>query len=509
MKKAASLILATVLMFTFFVPSFAASKKCSCGKTPVVYIPGFGDPIYTDLDSEEPVSVFPPESDAILEAVPDLLTAVGGLLVGSNEAFGTYVMKGADKMLDGLACNADGTAPENTGADDDHALVYDAHKSEEFDISNSSIDGAFRFGYDWRISPLENAEMLKEYIDAVKKFTGHNKVVLLGHSQGNTIIASYLHLYGSKGIEKIVSLSPAYQGISLIGSLFKKEVSVSHKGEALEEYLRGIMGFEDAQSQLIVSAVSLLNKYGMVDGLLNYLQGVLDEQLDRVFDECLIDILGTMPGVWSFVPDEDYEDAKEAMFGGKEKEYAELIEKIDDYHYNVQNQLVKILKKAKTNGTAIVISAGYDISTIPVSYSDATHSDFLIDTKYTTIGATCSDITETLGKDYKQAVKCGHNHVSPENTIDASTCAFPEYTWFFSGLGHSDWDNSYVEFIEWAIRYKGQPTVRSSKQYQQFSVITDDGIIPAKAQKTVVETRSDEEIIVTSLVTLVKDSISG
>lgn len=505
MKKSLSLFLAVILTFSFCVPGFAAKKKCSCKMTPVVYIVGFGDALYKNLDTDEPSSIFPPDGNAITKSVPDLLVVVGCLLTGNKKGFGTFAAKGANIMLSDLACNLDGTAPANTGIEPMDPIV-DTHKLPAFAPENGMDEGYFKFRYDWRLSPIDNAKLLKDYIAEVKNVTGHSKVIVAAHSQGNTVLTSYLQLYGSNGIEKIICLSPAFQGLSLVGSLFKREISVSHKGDALEEYLRGIMGFETAQNKLIISVISLINSYGIVDFALNYLQKVLDSELEKVFDECLIDIFGTMPGLWAFVPAEDYEEAKEVMFGG-DKKYADIIKKTDYYYSKVQKKTVDILRKAKANGTDIVIAAGYDISTIPVTTDEATHGDLLIETKNMTLGATCSTITGTLGDGYKQAKKsCGHNHISPENVIDASTCAFPEYTWFIRGNGHADFGDDYCEFIEWAIRYKGQPTVRSSKKYPQFMAENDGDISPATAKKAV-DDRMDEDIIVSSAFELIKQSI--
>jgi hypothetical protein len=212
-----------------------------------------------------------------------------------------------------------------------------------------------------------------------------------------------------------------------------------------------------------------------------------------------------MPGLWAFVPAEDYEDAKESMFGNNEK-YAEIIKKTDYYYENIQTKTIDILKEAKNGGTDIVIAAGYDISTIPVTKAQATHGDYLIDTKYMTLGANCSAITGDLGKNYKQfKASCGHNHISPQNTIDASTCAFPEYTWFFAGNGHNDFGEGYCEFIEWAIRYKGQPTIESNKNYPQFMAESEGKVSPATGERFV-ETRKDEEVIIISLFELIKQS---
>ena len=66
-------------------------------------------------------------------------------------------------------------------------------------------------------------------------------------------------------------------------------------------------------------------------------------------------------------------------------------------------------------------------------------ADALIDTQYTSGGATCSDYGSTLGDDYVCKANCGHNHLSPDNRIDASTCALPENTWFIEGQYHGQY----------------------------------------------------------------------
>lgn len=511
MKRIFSIILATVLIFSLCTPAFAA-KSCNCGYTPVVYIPGFGEPIYNNLDSEEPVSVFPPSGDAIAKSVPDLLMAVmGGLLVGNDRIFGKYAIKGAEKMLGAAALNSNGTAIANSGVKFDgieviNGVKVDLHKIAHTLTDEEIDDKYFTFLYDWRLSPVDNAKLLKDFVTDIKETTGHKKVSFACHSQGNTALMSYLALYGGKNIDKIVFLSPAYQGLSLVGALFTEKISLSGKGEAFETYLKGIMGYEDAQSQLIGAVMSILCDYGLVDFALNYVQKILDAQLDKVFDECLIDIFGTMPGLWSFVPDEYYDEAKETMLKG-DKKYDGLVKKIDYYHDNVQTKTEKILKQAKNDGAKIIISAGYNISSIPVTFEPAGQSDFLIDTKYMSLGATCAPINGSLGKNYKQAVtKCGHNHLSPDGIIDASTCAFPEYTWFIRNSGHADFGDEYLEFINWALNYKGQPTVHSNKLYPQFMMLTGSDELKPASSDLPVETRMDEDIVIISIFNMIKES---
>lgn len=511
MKRTVSIFLALVIVC--FVPSaaFAASKKCDCGTAPVVFVPGFGEALYLNPESDSRVSAFPPEQDAIMSAVPDIIKAVAAVLVSGNyDAFGDYAIAAADKLLGDIACNPDGTSKKDVSVAPKEMPKGEAHKITYYNFGGSSDEpcGEYTYYYDWRLDPVDNARGLKAYIDEVKDITGHNEIVLSCHSQGNTVVASYLQLYGSGGIKKLVFLSPAYKGLSLIGGILNREISVTGKSDELSEYIKGIMGYDNAKAQLVGAVIDSLNDMGVTDALLGFVQKILDSQFDRVLDEFLVDAMGTMPGVWSFVPDEYYESAKSKTFNGNGS-YDDLIQKIDYYHYNVQNRVEDLIHKAKSNGTSVIIAMGYDISTIPVTNARETHSDLLIDTEYMSLGAVCSDIGKTLGDGYKQQnTSCGHNHISPDLTIDASTCEFPEYTWFFRGNGHNTFDECYLEFIKWAILFDGQPTVHSSEKYPQFMQIKDGELVPVDEPRAA-ETRGNLEIIITCALSLIKDSISN
>ena len=505
MKKAISLLLAFIIVFSLCIPAFAANE-CSCEILPVVYVPGFGAGIYQNPGTEEEVAVFPPEQEAFDEALPDIIKAVvAGLIVRNYEAFGTYAIKAATPLLAGMACNPDGTSPENIGTGSFRTPNSDTHKTANYEFSAHDVDepvGDYFFLYDWRLDPVENAKELKAFIDGVKAVTGHDEIVLSCHSQGNTVVASYLHLYGSEGI-----LSPAFKGLSLVGTLLTRTPTVEGKGEAVLEFIKDIMDYDVVQNQLIIALLSSLEKAGILDGILGILQDILDSQLDRVYDDFLIDVMGTMPGVWSFVPDEYYEEAKVSIFRGLEK-YAKLEEKTDYYHYNVQNNVEKLIDEAISNGTSVVISAGYNISNIPITPERAEHSDFMIDTKYMTIGATCAPIGTTLGSGHSQInTACGHNHISADKKIDASTCAYPEYTWFVKGNAHNAFGTEYRNFIKWAILFDGQPTVHSNGQYPQF-IEEKDGVITAADGSEFEETRSNIKIIFESLAFMIKEAIA-
>ena len=481
MKKFISIILSLSMIFSICSLTFAEETEqvCNgdCGILPVVYVPGFGDGIYIDPESDDPTAIYPPSISDILKAVPDLFIAIFGVTIGSDDIFGKYAVNAANKLLGKLACDENGVPVYDSSIDPLGEPIFDYHQNVTDDVNERS----YTYRYDWRLSPLDNAEGLKVYIEKVKALTHHDEIVIVCHSQGNTVVASYLELYGNEGIRKIAFLSPAFQGISILGSLYSKEADITGKADQLRYFVKTLMP-QGAGADIVSTLIGTLNLTGLTDGLLNFLQGYLNSSFDKIYDECLMPAFGNLAGTWSFVPDEYFDDAVAAMFNGRED--APILKKIIYYHDNVQVKLPEILQNAMDNGTDIMICAGYNISSIPVVPSDAGHSDFLIDTKYMSIGAICAPLQGTLGEGYTQAVDCGHNHVSADLQIDASTCAFPEYTWFFKGMNHNVFPNGYDKFVNVFLASEERMTVHTYEEYPQFMAIDEnDQLIPVTAEE--------------------------
>ncbi len=481
MKRLISLLLALAMTFSLVTVGFASQAEpdhtCDCGILPIVYVPGFGDALYIDPESDERTAIYPPDIKDILLAVPDILLAVAGIAMGSEALFGKAAVRAANKLLAKLACDESGNPIYNSSIDPLELPQRDYHQN----VTDDVMDRTFDFRYDWRLSPVDHAKDLKEYIEYVKEFTGHDEIILMCHSQGNTVVASYLELYGNEGIRKVAFLSPAFQGISILGSLYRKEADISGKADQLKTFVESVMG-EGTGTDIVSVLLGALNFTGFTDGLLGFLQKYLTSQFDLIFTECLQPAFGNLAGTWSFVPDEYFDDAVEAMFKGKKD--SPVLEKILYYHDNVQVKLTEIIQETMDNGTDVIICAGYNISTIPVSITPAVHSDFLIDTEYMSIGATCAPLGKTLGDGYKQAVECGHNHVSADMMIDASTCAFPEHTWFFSGMNHNVFPAGYHEFLNAFASSEERITVHTYSQYPQFMAVDkNENLIPVTAKE--------------------------
>lgn len=473
MKRFISILLTLSICFSCTAIGFAeTTDSCDCGITPVIYIPGFGEPIYMDPESENRTSVFPPEGNVIIDLIPEFIKAVVALLITHNHKnFGDAAIEVLNAMFSSASCNFDGTPIyENTGIKPKELPTdSERHMITNYDLRGSSDEpsGEYTFYYDSRLDPFFNAELLKEFVEHIKALTGHEKLTFACHSQGSSVLDTYLYLYGSKNIDKLIFLSPAYQGLSIMGGLLSHELSLKEKSGEFGLFLKQILG-NGTPAKMLNPIIALLIKTGTIDSLLNIAETALFDQLDRVTENSIAPTLGTMPGIWSFVPSEYYETAKEKVFGNDSR-YEPLIEKLDNYHYNVKLRLTEILSEAEDNGCSIIITVGYGMGSAPITKYPAMQSDGLIETKYTSIGATCADYSKDLGENYNQAnTLCGHNHVSGDNVIDASTCAFPEYTWFFKYQDHNSYSGDIHEFINWAVLFDGQPTVNSNAEYPQF-----------------------------------------
>lgn len=488
MKKVLSVFLCFVIVFSTLSVIVSASEKCDCPYTPVILVVGQGEDLYLDCNTENE-KLIPDVKSSIVKIIPKfVLGIVLQAIYGDYDALGKLMKSMCKDVIEEISCDKDGNSKYNVGV---HTKEYDPqgrHIALEYGECNPMTlipcDG--KFLYDWRLDPLYNADLLKEYVESVKEKTGHDKIIIMAHSEGNNVLCSYLYKYGHEDFEKVMFLSPAYQGLSILGSLFSGEYTLGNKSEALVTFMDTFLG-NSFSDNLIKSAVGFAKKCGLADLVLHDVQKLLDNVYEQEIYDYIMDSIGTMPGMWSFCPDEYYERAKHRAFDGKEG-YENLIEKIDYYHYNVQNNVPSIIQSLLDDGVIVYIVSGYGVSSIPVSNTDPQQSDLVIDTKYMSIGASCSEIGKTFESNYTQQIDDGHTHLSPDMMIDASTCAFPEITWFIRGKLHDDNPNAFCQFL-WELAYtKQQQNVFTLDGYPQFLKYENDNFLPVTAEDKISET---------------------
>lgn len=458
MKKFISLTLSVIIICLGVLPCFAAEEKCNCGEAPIIYVAALGSgSVYQDAGTENEKQLFRPQTDDILEAFAPLVPAAADLLIDADyDAFGDVLIDCVNASFGNLAMDENGNSLPNV-------------TTEEFHPENADhgINHSYYFGYDFREDPIVNAQKLHAYIQEVKEITKHDTVRFRASSMGGVTTLAYIQLYGTEDIETIIFQNCPLQGTAVAGELYNGKVHIDK--DALVRYASGALPSMDSDflAGILITLIDMFDSAGVWAGLVDIADVIVKELKDRVFAEALIPIFGTMPGIWSFVPDEYYESGKVFMQLDPEVN-ATLIERLDYYHYEVQCNAGDLLKGAQAQGTNIYIVAGYNMQRTPLVEAYMNNSDGTVDTQYASVGATCAYIGEQLPADYKQAVDAEYNYISPDRVIDASTCALPEYTWFVKDMLHCTCHDGHDQFYKVLFGSEEQLTVHDMKEYPQF-----------------------------------------
>ena len=458
MKKLLASILAIIIIATGVLPCFAADDSCTCGQTPIIYVAALGSgSVYLDEGTENQKTLFRPDIAELLPEFAPLVPAVLDLVTTKDyDAFGDVLIPCVNNAFGMLAMDDEGNSQERVTTEEFHP-----------DTADHGIDYSYYFGYDFRVDPIENAKLLHQYIQEVKDITGHDTVRCRASSMGGVTFMAYLRLYGSKDIETIIFQNCPLQGTAVAGELYNGLLHIDK--DALLRYAECALPSMDSDffGAFLYLLLEFLDTAGVLGGLVGVADNLVVNLKDRVFDEALIPIFATMPGIWSFVPDEYYESAKDFM-GINDGEHQVLVDRLDYYHYEVQQSAEELLNQAKADGTNVYIVAGYNMQRTPLVTAYLNTSDGTVDTKYASLGATCANIGEQLPADYEQAEHKEINYISPDRMIDASTCILPENTWFIKDMLHSTTHDGHDVFYRILHESEEQLTVFDMEQYPQF-----------------------------------------
>ena len=75
---------------------------------------------------------------------------------------------------------------------------------------------------------------------------------------------------------------------------------------------------------------SVAKALGATDMLCNFLNGFVEKNKDRVYDELMRDYLGTSLGFWGMCCDKDFDNSVEFVFGDCKDEYPVLLEELSE-----------------------------------------------------------------------------------------------------------------------------------------------------------------------------------
>ena len=116
----------------------------------------------------------------------------------------------------------------------------------------------------------------------------------------------------------------------------------------------------------------------------------------------------------------------------------------------------------------INIIAKYNVPNIPISDASRQLGDFLASTKQLSYGATCADHGAVLTQSYIDSL-ADSKYLSPDLKVDASTCLFPDNTWFMKNSLHDHFPDDGNRLIAELVNKKGQDlTVWNSESFPQY-----------------------------------------
>lgn len=493
LKKILSVILCVCMVFSVCAAGASAEKKTETvslsGKealnrlnfdVPVVFVEGIGGEFYSGAstpETDDDVQIWGPSGDVIVEVIfENIGKLLWLLLINDYDAISELMGEVTDTLFGEFSCDENGVPNPDTYKDSecDYELI-----EGRYGFYNS-----YYFTYDWRLDMKTIAAQLDDYIEYVMELTNSDKVALVAMSMGNCVLTTYLYDYyytaenysKRNHIDAVVYLAGAMNGVAACEDPFSGNISID--STSLMRFLKEILGDNG-----LYKFLEGLYVVGALEPIVDYVSNLTEKLLAHGFNEAVGDNLATIPGFYALMGTERYEDAKAFFFDTPEKQqkYAELIKKNDYYHYSVQANGADMIQSLLDDGINTMIIAQYGYTMVPLTSDNDRMTDGVIMTERESYGATCAEVDGTLGENYKQAKECacGKNHVSPDMQIDASTCAFPDITWFIKNARHSEDDDLLADFIDLAIYGEDQMTVWTYEDYPQYLLAAEnDELVP-------------------------------
>lgn len=477
LKKILSVAIVFVLCFLVMAPISSAvdNGTCDCDEIPIIYIKGRTEVLRDKNDVDGPAFGIVDENLA-MEKLKGILPIWGkALLTNDFSEFSDYLVAAFEELYGGYELNENGEITDNSGIrwTWSEETIRDMHKGLNCDTPEAASEYIYRYfyQYDCRLSPCEIADDLHEYIETVKRVTGHDKVNILARCLGNNIASAYFAEYGWEDINTVVLYNSIANGTAINDSLFTGKIVLNP--DSVDFFMN--QQFDDTDSAILQFAkalITLMNQTYGLDMLLGMANITIDDIAKDVVPKIMKFSYGTMPGYWSMVSPEYYEQAKAFIFADDADQYAGLIRKLDEWNYNVAVNLEEMYQQMEADGVQIDIVAKYGFQLYPVVENSERQSDTIVTVDQQTFGAKAAKVGETLSNDYlAQAEADGTaKYISPDKIVDASKGLFPETTWYIKDITHNNFPRVIDQFLLHLFRNGGRMNIWSEEEYPQYLV---------------------------------------
>lgn len=500
-KKSLSLLLVLIMVMSLAVPAFAKPTEWisqSLSDIPVIRISGDGEKLvdengnkvfhYKDFasilgdDDEEEE-----EDSTLLTSIANILMPflVDGLLNDNWDPYYKNLQAEISELFENSLLDKNGNAQFGTGLRQERIdkMNNTRHNDQAWRNPDRTIKyyvhDRYWFYYDWRLDPIESAAELKSFIDDILASTGCDEVGIVASCLGTNVVTAYLAVYPEHAAKSIRGI--AYDG-SVVGGAEMLSEAISGKfnvdAAAINRTLKdcAAIGMFDIDG-FINTTIEMLDRTGVLDSVIGKTkEWIYYKLVEGVTSALALSTFYTWPNYWACVSPEDYETAKNYVFGpkGSEKrtEYAGLIAKLDNYDRVVRQRIPEILTNAVSSGVNFGVISKYGFQTLPICETNYLVSDQFASVGRSSFGATTGTIYNDLTDDYiaSRVEKGFGRYISPDKQIDASTCLFPNQTWFIKGSSHSNWSDWELRHLYDIASSKEQLTIDNSTWPSQFVV---------------------------------------
>ena len=488
-KRAISLILCLAMLAgATAVTCYAAEDKCNCGHCPLIVLPGINhSPTYLYDENDKPVMDSKGEKqiggtllilntdDLLKKILPKaLFSLLATIATQHNILLDKVAYEAAATAFSIQKCNDEGNYVNNLKTqrwnyplsqmtEDEVNWVYRMVPMQRI-VDIIGADHTYFYTFNLVGDPMQSAKELDEYIDMVKKQTGHDKVDLLPVSLGGTILTAYLDAYGHKDINSIVGVVACLNGTDIVADLMARDFNISDE-YLHHEYIPTILKESNGRvtlGYLINCILHILPQAGF-NALLT---GAMSGLLDTMVLNC--------PQMWAMVPSYRY-DALASRYLSAKPVLKAKTDRFQQARLNLkQNVLDAVADGVKVNfisGSGLAFGEEMYTFFSIMSSSGKVNSDGIINLSSTALGTTGTVGGATIAKQaHDNPDYPGYSYLSPDGTIDISTAVLPDNTWVFLKQYHEVGNNDVVLNLAKALLLGEIENVHSNPaKYPQYN----------------------------------------
>ena len=473
LKKVLALALCSVMFASIGIPAAAAYEtdcEGNCEHSPVIVLPGINhSPTYLYDENDNPVMNGDTQVGGTLFILNESALSTSLIIEAVFRVLATITFQtnvGLDKLAYEMICelfkyqrcDENGDHVENLKtfrwnyslegmSEEDLEWTYRMVPMQTL-VKEIGEDHVYFFSFNLVGDPMDSADDLNEYIQMVKEQTGHDKVTLLPVSLGGTILTAYLDQYGHGDLDQIVNAVACLNGTDIIADMFAREWRLNDE-YLYHEFMANILTEEEGNptiGYLINTLLHLVPRSGVNALLTGAMSGILDT------------LMLNCPQFWAMLPSYRYEELAERYLTDQPTLKART-DRFQQARLNLNDNILSAVADGVRVNT--IACANLDLGEQMYSYfnivasAEKVSSDGIINLSSASMGATGAPGEYTLDDiEYEKNTYCSdptHNHISPDNMVDASTAILPENTWIFLEQHHEVGYNDVVLNLAKAI----------------------------------------------------------